>query len=209
MPSRLLTDPVRLLGADDDSASPTDAPPEASGPSGAPDEWGNAETWLVRILLALAFGLAFGIEGMTLVRSFLVDDEPEAEQTTAEAQPTLAEGGMLVPSTTPTVRVRQMRLVGTQDEWIFRLNVRPDTVLAHPYTLSFDRFTTRGGRAFTTAPSHTWAPSDTASFTASWALPVGQRPESLTVTATARIGPDSTTAITRTVSFGHIPVRQQ
>jgi hypothetical protein len=38
---------------------------------------------------------------------------------------------------------------------------------------------------------------------------VGQRPDALTVTATASVGPDSTTTTTRTLDVGHVPVRMQ
>lgn len=145
---------------------------------------------------------------MTLVRSFLLEDGPETTQTTT-AQPVLDAGSVLVPSTGPAVRVRRMRLVATRDEWTFTLAVRPDTALKQPYTLSFDRLTLDNGTDLTTAPRHTWAPSDTTAFAAAWTLPVGQRPNALTVTATTRVNADSTATVTRTVSFGHVPVRQQ
>ncbi len=167
------------------------------------------EKWLVRILLTLAFGLAFGIEGMTLIRSLVIDDEASTEQTATEQRPTLAEGDILVPSLDPPVRARRLQLQATDREWTFTLSARPDSASEQSYTLTFDRLTTGDGTALTTAPSHTWVAGDTASFSASWALPVGQRPDALTVTATVQHSPDSTTSVTRRMDVGHVPVRMQ
>jgi hypothetical protein len=160
----------------------------------------------VRILLTLAFGLAFGIEGMTLFRSFVLDpgsDEPAAAQA---QRPMLQEGDALLPGATPPVRVRRLRLLATDETWTFTLVARPDAPPERPYTLRFDRLTTTGGTARTTTPAHTWAAGDTVAFTASWALSPGQRPDALTLTATGGAS-DSTT--TRTVDVGHVPVRMR
>ena len=163
----------------------------------------------MRILLGLAFGLAFGIEGMTLIRSFLLDDEAPTEQTATEGPPVLREGEALVPSVAPTVRVRWLRVRATDQSWTFVLVARPDSAGNRPVTLSFDRLATSSGATLTSAPRRTWTPPDTASFTASWALPVGQRPDALTVTASTPVGPDSTASATRTMDVGHVPVRVQ
>jgi hypothetical protein len=167
-----------------------------------------AEKWLVRILLVLAFGLAFGIEGMTLIRSFLIEETDATEKTT-NARPVLEEGVPLAPSLGPSVRAHRLRLQAYQDEWIFTLTARPDTLADRSHTVTFNQLTLGNGTALTTAPSHTWAPSDTASFDASWTLPVGRRPQILTVTATTKGPSDSTASATRTVDLGHVPVRQQ
>jgi hypothetical protein len=164
----------------------------------------------VRILLVLAFGLAFGIEGMTLVRSFLIDPaESPSDPAPTEPRSALNEGDILVPSLSPRVRARRLQVKATTEEWTFHLTARPDSLSRQPYTLSFDRLTLSEGTALTTAPRHTWPPADTASFTASWTLPVGQRPDALTVTATIRVSTDSTTSVTRTMDIGHVPVRMQ
>ncbi len=181
-------------------------------PSGASsrNESDTYEKWLVRILLTLAFGLAFGIEGMTLIRSYLFyGEESDTVQTTETPEPTLEDGGALVPSVAPEVRAHRLRVQADDETWTFTFTVRPDTALARRTTLRFDRLTATDGSALTTAPSHTWTPSDTASFEASWSLPVGQRPDALTVTATAQVAPDSTVSATRTMDVGHVPVRMQ
>lgn len=185
----------------------SDSSPSTSSAS-APDGSGTYEKWLVRILLGLAFGLAFGIEGMTLLRSFVIDRE-ESTTKAADAPPVLEEGNALVPSLAPALRARRLHLRATKDEWTFTLTARPDTALARETTLTFPQLTLSNGTARTAAPSRTWTPGDTTSFTASWPLPVGQRPDALTVTVTAPVSPDSTASVTRTMDVGHVPVRVQ
>lgn len=46
-------------------------------------------------------------------------------------------------------------------------------------------------------------------FAASWILPVGQRPDALTVTVATKVSADSTATASRTVKVGHVPIRQQ
>lgn len=172
---------------------------------------GTYEKWLVRILLILAFGLAFGIEGMTLIRSFVLDIEPEepVEQREPDKEPTLQEQPVLMSRADSTIAVQRMRLLAQDEAWVFNLVVRPTAPLQDPYTLTFDGLTTDAGQTLTTAPSHTWSPTDTSVFKASWSLPPGQRPATLTVTATRAVGPDSTASTRRTVTVGRVPVRMQ
>ena len=184
----------------------SDSPSTSS--ASAPDESGAYEKWLVRILLGLAFGLAFGIEGMTLIRSFIIDTDQPAVETT-DARPVLKEGDALVPSLEPGLRAHRLRLRATRDEWTFVLTARPDTALSRETTLTLPQLTRSNGSVDTSAPSHTWTPGDTASFTASWTLPVGQRPDALTITATSSVSSDSTASVTRTMDVGHVPVRMQ
>jgi hypothetical protein len=184
-------------------------PDSDSSPGAASGADGAYEKWLVRILLTLAFGLAFGIEGMTLFRSFVLDSGTDEPVEAREQMPVLQEGDPLVPATAPPVRVHRFRLLASDEAWTFTLIARPDTVPDRDYTLTFDRLTTTSGAAQTTAPAHTWVAGDTVAFAASWSLPPGQRPDALTITATTSVAPDSTTSTTRTVDVGHVPVRMQ
>ena len=187
------------------SHSDADTRPSANRDSGP------YEKWLVRILVTLAFGLAFGIEGMTLVRSFLLDTEPDeqVERREQDPGPTLQERPLLISPADSTIRVHRLRLLASDEAWTFTLVARPVAPLEQPYTLTIDRLTTDAGKRLTTAPSKTWAPGDTAAFRASWSLPPGQRPATLAVTGTATVGPDSTTSSRRTVPVGRVPVRMQ
>jgi hypothetical protein len=184
-------------------------PDSDSSPDASTSTDGVYEKWLVRILLGLAFGLAFGIEGMTLIRSFLIDQEEDPTEQTTDAHPILRGGDVLVPALAPSVRAHRLRLRAYPDEWTFTLTARPDSLADRSYTVTFDRLVLDNGTELTSAPSHTWAPADTASFAASWTFPVGQRPTSVTITAAFPLSPDSTARATRTVDLGHVPVRQQ
>lgn len=169
-----------------------------------PRRIGHLREVAFRILL----GLAFGIEGMTLVRSFLIDTEESTVKAT-DAPPVLEEEEALAPSLAPSLRARRLRLRATREEWTFVVTTRPDSALSRAVTLAFPQLTLSNGTVRTSAPSRTWAPGDTASFAASWTLPVGQPPDALTVTVTAPASPDSTTSVTRTMDVGHVPVRMQ
>ncbi len=164
----------------------------------------------MRILLVLAFGLAFGIEGMTLIRSFVINDdgEDETEQTT-EQLPTLREGDVLLSLPGPPVRVHRLRLLARDEAWTFSVISRPDSSRKHPYTLTFDHLTTGAETTAPSAPSYTWSPNDTSAFEASWPLPPGRRPATLTVTGTLQVSADSTASATRTVDVSHVPVRMR
>lgn len=176
--------------------------------SNSMDESGAYERWLVRILLTLAFGLAFGIEGMTLLRSFLLDTDPAPEES-EERQPVLREGDSLMPTGAPALRAHRLQIRATDQEWTFTLVVRPDSALDRATTLTFNQLTTSNGTTLTTAPRHTWSDSDTSSFAASWSLPVGQRPDALTMTATTHMSSDSTVSTTQTTEVGHVPVQMK
>ncbi len=180
---------------------------DPSPPESVPDAGSASDKWLVRILLALAFGLAFGIEGMTLVRSYVLDRDMGQTSEAAE-RASLREGDVLVPGIGDSVRVRQLHVRAGGDAWTFFLRARPDSALQTSYTLSLDRVTTGDGTVYDEPVRHTWTPPDTASFEASWALPVGQRPATLTMTATAPRARDSTASATRTVQVGHVPIQQ-
>ena len=185
---------------------PVDDP---SSPESVPDSGSASDKWLVRILLFLAFGLAFGIEGMTLVRSYVLDREAGQDADATEEHVSLREGDVLVPGLAPSVRVRQLHVRAGDDAWTFFLRARPDSALQTSYTLSLDQLTTSDGTVYGEPVRHTWTPPDTASFEASWALPVGQRPTTLTMTATVEGEADSTASGTRTVDVGYVPVRRQ
>jgi hypothetical protein len=185
-----------------DDSSSSSAPDAA--PTGA-----SSDKWLVRILLGLAFGLAFGIEGMTLVRSYVLDRDVGQTTEATEQRASLREGDVLVPGLSPGVRVQRLRVQASDDAWTFRLRARPDSALTASYTLSFDRLTTADGDVRDDPIRHTWTPGDTASVRATWALPPGQRPASLTMTATVEGEADSIASGTRTVDVGHVPVRRQ
>jgi len=188
-----------------------DATSSSEAGAGASDSASAAETWLVRVLLVVAFGLAFGIEGMTLLRSFVIDEEvdAEAQQEVTEQVPVLREGDRLLPALSSGVRVQALRLLAEEEAWTFTVRVRPDPANTAAYTLTFDRLNADNGTVDTTDQAYTWVPPDTATFTASWSLPPGRRPATLMVTGERDVASDSSATVSRTVSVRHVPVRMQ
>jgi len=187
----------------------SDSTPNAEGPASQTETASTFEKWLVRILLGLAFGVAFGIEGMTLVRSYILDRDAGRSESAAEEVVDLREGDALVPGVNEAVRVRRMRVLADDDAWTFVLVARPDSSLTGPYALSLEGLTMDDGTVRDAARRHTWAPGDTTTFETSWPLPPGRRPATLTVSAKGEVAPDSTVSVTRTVGVGHVAVRMQ
>jgi len=176
------------------------------------------EKWLVRIFLILAFGVAFGIEGMTLIRGYLIDDGNESEQ----VEPSPEEQGPILRSGEPffaerafAAHVDRLAMLAESDVWRFVMDVRVQNPTEEPLTLTFDRLETKGGRTLTQPVSHTWAPGDSSAFTAEWTLQPGDQPVAVTVAAPARVGAASeaeTAAETDAgVRFriGRVPVQMQ
>ena len=203
---------------DDPSSSETDDAPSPSAPD-APDE---VNPWVVRFFLILAFGLAFGIEGMTLVRSYLLSGEGESK-TVAEKQeaPTGARGPQasdaplrigddLLPATDVTERVVEMQVrAQSSGPWTFRLAVAVDNRTDTPYRLTLRALETDDGTVLDERRTATWPPGDSTRFRAAWPMGADARPQSLTAEAQLQHAPGSTRTVRRRISFGHVPVQME
>jgi hypothetical protein len=181
-----------------------DAPP-SDGDSG------TFEKWLVRTFLILAFGVAFGIEGMTLIRGYLIDDGDESarvEQSPEEQGPTLQSGEPFFAERAFTAHVERLAMLAESDAWRFVMDVRVQNPTGGPLTLTFDRLETKNGRTLSSPVSHTWAPGDSSAFTAEWTLAPGDQPEAVTVTPNADTSSPSASAGVR-FRIGRVPVQMQ
>jgi hypothetical protein len=171
---------------------------------------------VVRFFLILAFGLAFGIEGMTLIRSYFLTGGDDAEQT-VEAQGPEPEGDLLrvgddlLPVTDVTERVAQMQMrAQSSGPWIFRLVVAVANDGAAPYRLDLRSLETDDGATLQETPTVTCAPGDSTRLVATWPMGANVRPRALTAEGTV-LGDGGTadSITTRRVRFGHVPVRMQ
>jgi hypothetical protein len=167
------------------------------------------ETWLVRFFLVLVFGVAFGIEGRTLIRTYLEsdDDDPAAEAVeTASEERAVGVGDALLPGV--PARVRTARLTAaTQGDWTFRLTVAPGSLSTDTLTLAVNRLTTTAGASLSGgAARHSWTPGDTTALATTWSLPPGQQPATLHVTA-RHATPDTVRTLSRSVPLARVPVR--
>ncbi|MFB6098075.1 MAG: hypothetical protein ABEK84_02990 [Salinibacter sp.] len=199
------------------SPSSSDAS-DAPTPS-APDEPQGINPWIVRFFLILAFGLAFGIEGMTLVRSYLLDREggeqvesEEGKRNEAEApeRTPLRIGDDLLPSTSVSERVAQMRIQAQSDgPWVFRLAVTVVNDGDYDDRLSLRGLKTDDGTVFDDVQSVTCPPGDSTRLVATWPIGADARPAALTAEAELQQSDDSTRTVRRRVAFGHVPVRMR
>jgi hypothetical protein len=192
---------------------------EADDASSPPDEPDAVSPWVVRFFLILAFGLAFGIEGMTLVRSYLLDGEAETEQVASEEERAGAEtqgaaplrlGDDLLPATAVSERVAEMRIQAqSSGPWAFRLVVTVVNNEKSTYRLSLRDLAADDGTVYEDVPSVTCPPGDSTQLVASWPIGANARPVALTAEAELRASGDSTRTVRRRVSFGHVPVQME
>jgi hypothetical protein len=198
------------------NTSPSDAD-EASTPS-APDEPDGINPWVVRFFLILAFGLAFGIEGMTLIRSYLLNEDEEAEQVTSEKQSKtdaqdaapLRLGDDLLPATAVSERIAQMQIQAQSGgPWVFRLRITVVNDGENAYRLSLRDLKADDGTVLDEVHAVDCAPGDSTQLVATWPIGSDARPGALTAEATLQPPDDSTRVVRRRVSFGHVPVRMQ
>lgn len=201
------------------STSPSDA--DVSSPQRAPEEPEEVNPWVVRFFLILAFGLAFGIEGMTLIRGYFLNGEegsqPVAEEQRGPGTPgarssdtPLRVGDDLLPATDVTERVVEMQIrAQSAGPWTFRLVVAVENKTEAPYRLTLRALETDGGTVLDDVHTATWPPGDSTQFVVTWPMAADARPQSLTAEAMLQQGPDSARTVRRRVSFGHVPVQME
>ncbi len=196
------------------SSDADDAPPP-------PDKQQEINPWVVRLFLILAFGLAFGIEGMTLVRSYLLDGEGEEDEQVEyeerddgddeerESTP-LRIGADLLPATPVSERIAQMQIQAQSGgPWVFRLGITVVNDGEKAYRLSLRDLEADDGTVFDEVHAVDCAPGDSTQLVATWPIGSDARPGALTAEATLQPPDDSTRVVRRRVSFGHVPVRMQ
>jgi len=186
---------------------------DASAPP-APDEPDGINPWIVRFFLILAFGLAFGIEGMTLIRSYLLNGEGETdeqvESAAREGADPLRIGDDLLPATAVSERVAEVRIrAQSSGAWTFQLRVAIVNESGSDYRLSLRDLEADNGTVFDDVQSVACPPGDSTQLVATWPLGADARPAALTAEAELQLSGDSTRTVQRRVSFGHVPVQME
>lgn len=198
------------------STSSSDADDAPAPP--ASDETDSVSPWVVRLFLILAFGVAFGIEGMTLIRSYLYADAEDAEAQVEYAEgergddeeAPLRIGDDLLPATDVTERVAAMKIRGRTDEpWVFRLVVTVVHDGTADYRLALRRLEADDGTVVDETHAVEVPPGDSTRLAATWPIGADVRPAALTAEATLQGAADSTRTVRRRVTFGHVPVRME
>lgn len=170
-------------------------------------------TWMVRLFLVLAFGLAFGIEGMTLIRSYVLngDDEearPSVETVQTAQHLTVQEGDELFPDLPGQERIDRLVLQAKKTgPWTFRLEVAVRNDTEATYRLTVRDVATDDGALAKASHSVECAPGDSARLVATWPVAADARPQSLTAMATLHLPPDSTASSGQRAQLGHVPVQ--
>jgi hypothetical protein len=206
----------------DDAPDRTSSTPESraapdngaarSGETTEADADGDAtfEKWLVRFFLFLVFGVAFGIEGRTLIQTYLSSGEDDPTATAPSPTETVRRvgtGDALLPHLPARVRATRLTASATGD-WSYRLTVAPGSLGTDTLSLSIEQLVTNNETALSSEASRTWAPGDTTALTAAWAIPAGSQPNRLHVTTRHATG-DTVRVRTDTLALERTPVQMQ
>jgi hypothetical protein len=204
-PDRTSSTPESRAAPDDGAARSGNGPTDASTDS----DDATFEKWLVRFFLFLVFGVAFGIEGRTLIQTYLSSDDDPAgtDPQPAETVRRVGTGDALLPDL--PARVRSMQLTAsTTGDWTYRLTVVPGSLGTDTLSLSVDRLVTNNEDALSAKATHTWASGDTTALAATWSIPPGSQPNHLHVT-TRYTTSDTTRVRTDTLALERTPVQMQ
>lgn len=185
--------------------------PASSPPADAPDDSSSFEKWLVRFFLIVAFGVAFGIEGMTLFRSFVLDRDDGPDEATVETAPELPQlqvGDDVLPDAPPTERIEALALEARQgDTWTFRMEIALQNPTEQPYELTTFGVLTRSGRVHEESFRATCPPGGSARLVAEWEVAASDIPESLVASGRVQVTPDSSVVHARRFQLPRIPVQ--
>lgn len=153
---------------------------------------------LVRLLVALGFGVPLLVEGATVLG--LVDEWVGGDATpTASPAPTatptpapVGEGDELLPETTQVDRLAAVELAETADGRELTLVVEVENGGDASYQLRLSRLVTADGdQVEGGAATDTLDPGESTTLTARWTLPAGAEPAGVEVVALVRPAGDS------------------
>jgi hypothetical protein len=168
-----------------------------------PGDDGHGRRRLLRIVVALAFGVPLVVEGATLL-GFLReafgggDGGSDGGGAGASTATPPADGvGVdeeLFPSTTPNERMRAAVVESTDDGRRFVTTVQVDNAAEDPYELTLTGLTTdTDTRLDAAASTGRVAPGESAVVTGEWSLPDGEHPRRLHATGVLGTGDSAET----------------
>lgn len=195
---------------DPSSGDRTPSPPTDDGrvgPSTDADD-GVDRKRLVRVLIVVGIGVPILVEAVSLVGlvSHSLGDTADTPEPT-EAVEGVGVGDELLAETGPTETVSTASVTAYEDRWQFVLTVSVANVTGDPYRLSFGTVTTGAGETVETTATTGWIdPGEEGTGTATWALPPGERPSTLTVVVSRDREDEAGTEYE--VTLGTISVRQ-
>jgi len=171
--------------------------------------------WLIRALIGLGFGIPIAVEGATLLGMLDNqlfggdgDSDGDASDGTATAtEPVVAVGDELLPATPPAETLTDAAVVTGDAGRRFRVAVDVENASERAYELQLDAVRTEEGtRIEGGASTGSLDPGASTTLTATYALPDGETPATLSVVGAESVGTGE--RITqRTVRFEDVPVR--
>ena len=172
--------------------------------------------WLIRALVGLGFGIPIAIEGATLLG--MLDSqlfgggggESDGDETAGPATPTepvVAVGDELLPGTAPAETLTDAAVVAGEDGRRFEVTVAVENTGERAYELRLGVVRTADGtRVDGGASTDSLEPGASTALTATYDLPDGETPATLSVVGAESVGTGE--RITqRTVRFEDVPVR--
>lgn len=204
----------------DDQGGPADPPGDddhSSDRPGVPDpnEVLDRRT-LVKLLIALAFGIPILIEARTflgLVASRLFgEDDDDATGTTTTTEPTgVGQGDELLAATPQTETVESLSVDPGEDAWTFSMTVtvENDAVEGEDYQFRVSSVTGTEGTTVTDPfATDRLEPGASERLTGSWDLPAGERPTSVRVAGISIPEDGSPTTTEEEVELSRVSVRR-
>jgi hypothetical protein len=168
---------------------------------------------LIMWVLAIAFAVPLVVEGLTFA-GFMGSlfggpggTPTPSEAGTATPAADLVEGGDLLGETDRTERVSTVTLRSGDDGWTLTATVRVENTGDLPYELRLGAVTTDGGRRIEgSASTGRLNPGESATVSAQWRLPAGDRPSTLAVTA-VEYDDGEQVIVDREARVGRVPVQ--
>jgi len=180
------------------------------GGAGSDDESNERRRRLIMWVLVIAFIVPLVVEGLTLVGlvgSYFGPTGTPAPSATPTPVAGVAEGQELLPETDRSERVSTVMLRSASDGWTLTVTVQVDNSGDLPYELRLGGVTTDGGRRIDgSAATGRITPGETATVTAQWSLPSGDRPDTVAVTA-IEYDDGEQVVVDREVRVGRVPVQ--
>jgi hypothetical protein len=165
---------------------------------------------LIMWVLVIAFAVPLIVEGLTLVGlvgSYFGPAGTAAPSTTPTPVVGVADGEELLPDTDRVERVSTVTLQSGGEGWTLTVTAQVDNTGDLPYELRLGAVTTDGGRRIEgSASTGRLNPGESATLTAQWNLPAGDRPDTVAVTA-VEFDDGEQTLVDRDVRVGRVPVQ--
>jgi len=186
--------------------------PAGEDDGAATDEESDDRRRLIMWVLIIAFAVPLVVEGLTLVGlvgSYFGPGGTPAAGPSPTPTPVagVSEGQELLPDTDRVERVSTVTLRSDSDGWTLTATVGVENTGDLPYELRLGAVTTDGGRHIEgSATTGRINPGESATVSAQWDLPAGDRPSTLAVTAVEFDGGEQV-LVDREVRVGRVPVQ--